>query len=491
MDINNNGRKYIQTYSGTLDINCINVLLKLHTAKNIQAAVQQEVNWFSKSYNKPQTVSQHPPPSSIADFQKMLYLNRYDAICNENGMTPMELAMGCVNRWLSSDHITWMMKTLTESQNDTYCIFLNGALNTDPKTYRRFRNGNANLPSKFIFALNVGRDERGTFLGADDKRGCHWTLCHVDIVAKKIVYGDSLAWPFPSGLLCRVEKYIKAVCKDDEISNYSIVMLHDPQNQCLMSGMHRCGATCAQLYPLQTCTNICGIVVMVVAAIACHNYEFFQHISTSHSNATTFPPIFLQTPSRFGKYLRFVVASWLASNSVNLEYVVPRIWKQQQDHLTSSCSMIYADGESHNNISTPSTDGSKDECKTSNQGIAARTLDHGTPVVVITSDSDGDVTSPPANYMKHDNPIVSPTKKSVPVKEKHYKCSHCDSMFTRKFTLKRHIRNKHINEQPNGNCSCRDCGFKCHKITDLRKHLARTHNVLFRSEKLILENMNG
>lgn len=96
----------------------------------------------------------------------MQWLKWYDT----NGV-----AIGCVNRWISSDHITWMMKTLTEYQNDTYCIFLKGALNTDPKTYRRFRHGNANFLSKFIFALNVGWNERGTFLGGDDKRVCDWT----------------------------------------------------------------------------------------------------------------------------------------------------------------------------------------------------------------------------------------------------------------------------------------------------------------------------
>ena len=29
---------------------------------------------------------------------------------------------------------------------------------------------------------------------------------HVDIEGKKIIYGDSLAWPFLDGLLCRMEK---------------------------------------------------------------------------------------------------------------------------------------------------------------------------------------------------------------------------------------------------------------------------------------------
>ena len=98
-DIKNNGRmKYIDTFSGTLDISCIKILLKLHIAKNIQAAVQQEINWFSKSYTKLRTVSNHPPPSLIEDFQKMLYFNRYGEIIEQNDMTAMELAMVCDNR---------------------------------------------------------------------------------------------------------------------------------------------------------------------------------------------------------------------------------------------------------------------------------------------------------------------------------------------------------------------------------------------------------
>jgi hypothetical protein len=95
-DINSNVKmtwRYIETFAGRLDNDCINVLLKLHTAKKIQAAVEQEVVWFSKAYNKPPTVSQHPPPSSVARFQEMLYSNRYDQICENHGMTATELAM--------------------------------------------------------------------------------------------------------------------------------------------------------------------------------------------------------------------------------------------------------------------------------------------------------------------------------------------------------------------------------------------------------------
>ena len=64
-------------------------------------------------------------------------------------------------------------------------------------------------------------------------------------------------------------------------------------------------------------------------------------------------------------------------------------------------------------------------------------------------------------------------------------------MFTRKFTLKRHTQKEHTNEQSKGNCHCHDCGYKCHKTAELRKHLAGAHNVLFRPEQILLENMNA
>ena len=48
--------------------------------------------------------------------------------------------------------------------------------------------------------------------------------------------------------------------------------------------------------------------------------------------------------------------------------------------------------------------------------------------------------------------------------------------------------NKAYNE---ANCCCHDCDFKCEKITELQKHLTKTNNVVFQSERIIFENING
>ena len=138
--------QYVETSFGKFDQNTIDIMLKFHTAKGIKSAVEQEVAWFSRAYSKPHTVSQHPPASIISDFQELLYSNRYDEICQPHRMPATELATICVNRWLSDDHICWLMKTLTDSQTDTYCIYLNGSLKRDSKTFRRFSRPGQQMP---------------------------------------------------------------------------------------------------------------------------------------------------------------------------------------------------------------------------------------------------------------------------------------------------------------------------------------------------------
>ena len=41
-----------------------------------------------------------------------------------------------------------------------------------------------------------------------------------------------------------------------------------------MKGRHVCGNLCTP-YPLQTCASVCGVISMVVAAVAIHKPDIF------------------------------------------------------------------------------------------------------------------------------------------------------------------------------------------------------------------------
>ena len=113
---------YAETPSGKFSLRSIQNMLKIHEVKNIQAAVEQEIVWFSQDYAKPQAVAEHPPATVILNFQRMLYSTKYDEAISPHGITPTELSMICGNRWLSDDHMTWLMKELNTSETDTYYV---------------------------------------------------------------------------------------------------------------------------------------------------------------------------------------------------------------------------------------------------------------------------------------------------------------------------------------------------------------------------------
>ena len=103
--------------------------------------------------------------------------------------------------------------------------------------------------------------------------------CAMLIEKKKIVYGDSLAWSVPVDLLPRLEQFIEHIYGEC-LSDYSVFECHTSSNVST-EREHKCGFSCASQYPLQTCSDICGVVVLIMAVYACTARSFFSHITTS------------------------------------------------------------------------------------------------------------------------------------------------------------------------------------------------------------------
>ena len=487
---------YAETPSGNFDLSSIQNMIKIHEIKNVKAAVEQEIVWFSQDYTKPQTVAEHPPDTVIMNFQKMLYTYKYDEAIPPHGITPTELSMICGNRWLSDDHMTWIMKELTDSGTDTYCVYLNGVLNADPMKFRRFRCRD-NLPSKVLFSISVGRSPTGeTYFGSDRTPGCHWTMCHVDTFQKKITNGDSLAWYYPNSLIEKANMYIKAISPSDDVANYTIVTCHDPS--ATSSGGHCCGETCAILYPLQTCGSICGVVVMVMAAIACQNPAYFSHLLAKHNQGI--PSVFLQTPSRFNKYLRLVIASWITENSVKTSYVIP----VQDEFPTNAGGDKQEEPYSNSKTCTISEDtAQKRHTDTNGKPHPFPAYKSPKPKTESEFQQNTEGIDKHCNASTNDNSISStqsfkPKKQSKfqlqsTEKKKKFQCRLCTSCFTTNFSFRRHMLSQHPTATGDleGRSECNSCGFKCHRISDLRTHLSKKHNVIFKTESITLNNIDG
>ena len=99
----------------------------------------------------------------------------------------------------------------------------------DPSSLKCFVNGSTK-PDRFLFAVNVGRSCKGdTFIGSVLQRGCHWTMCLVNINSREIIYGDSLGWPVPYGLTDKVYSFIK-LNRSTQRDAFSVILYHDPHS---------------------------------------------------------------------------------------------------------------------------------------------------------------------------------------------------------------------------------------------------------------------
>ena len=140
----------------------------------------------------------YPPESSIKKFQEILYLNPFDDIIPNYDMTPNEVASLCVTRWVLSDLLMWMAKTLNKEQSDFYCCVINSVNDVERLATRKLQSKHL---KGFFFFVNVSKSGGKTVLGTDVIRGAHWTICHVSEENKMIVYGDTLGWHLPEGLI--------------------------------------------------------------------------------------------------------------------------------------------------------------------------------------------------------------------------------------------------------------------------------------------------
>jgi hypothetical protein len=81
------------------------------------------------------------------------------------------------------------------------------------------------------------------------------------------------------------------------------------------------GPICARSYPPQTCSSVCGLVAITSTALAYLAKNLFQNLICKNAKLTGF--LFI-TPSRYAKYLRTVLCTWIIEKTVIIEYVTKR-----------------------------------------------------------------------------------------------------------------------------------------------------------------------
>ena len=169
---------------------------------------------------------------------------------------------------------------------------------------------------RLVLPLNVGQRNGQTFIGGINDSGDHWVLVVVELrLFKRILYCDTLAGKPPSNIIDVVNSYTSHIPRVGMYDEKHLFLAHDPMATSRLG--HVCDWRCRN-YPLQTCSDICGVIVLITAAVAALDRTLFQYLIGPFERGE----IYLQRPSQHAYYLRRILMSWFAESRIEINYVL-------------------------------------------------------------------------------------------------------------------------------------------------------------------------
>ena len=112
---------------------------------------------------------------------------------------------------------------------------------------------------------------------------------------------------------------------------------------------HMCDWRCRN-YPLQTCSDVCGVIVLIIAALAALDRPLFQFLIGPSEKSQ----VYLQRPSQHVYFLRrIIIMCWFAESRIEINYVLlHHDWRDnvrtESDH--SSCLRRFTSGSTRKKL---------------------------------------------------------------------------------------------------------------------------------------------
>lgn len=228
-----------------------------------------------------------------------------------SGLTPKELAsISSDGRkgWLVTSHFYWLSRSVNQQQQHTRFFVLDPGIRK--AAVEKLISGKSVLHVKqLIFVLSVGRQDDGTvYLGTDKMQGDHWSVAVVDVITGRVSYCDTLGWPAPENFLPAIIKYT-CILGLTQAGQLSVRMAHKANTE-----QHVCTPECTN-YPLQTCSDVCGVIAMVCIATAAFDKDLFELLLTPVNRDLN---LYLTDPTLYSSYLRHVLIYWLISGNIDI-----------------------------------------------------------------------------------------------------------------------------------------------------------------------------
>ena len=264
---------------GVFGINELKIIKRIHELMKIKKDIDAENVWFEHEAGLPSENCSKVNQEALKKLQSLLLDNSNGRVVVPPGTVTEDVSSLCCNRWISLGLAQAYAKILNSQGSSSRILVLNGVSNITSEqlgNYLQLVNGVDSL-EHLLLLINVGRDVKGeTYVADMHRKGSHWALLDIDLVAKRYLYCDSLAWPIPSQIeyhLLPVLEALKGICTSNVTlpcrRNQSFLIKAAHVSESVNDvGKHYCTSNCSVNMPLQHCNEICGAVAIMLAAIS-------------------------------------------------------------------------------------------------------------------------------------------------------------------------------------------------------------------------------
>jgi len=261
--------------------------------------------------------------SDLKSYADLIFQNA-DGKCvlkNQPFLLASDLASIAGKGWLTHSVLAGLVNIMQKDAQDTIPFILSDLLMMDEEARKRYLAQKVTCHTKGIaFIVNVGKTSSGVFTSSPKSQpGCHWTFLFVDILENNWYYCDSNCWNIPDDLSLLaapiVEAAFEAIGRPFSGSPSNIFKAHHSKKG---GEAHTCSEECLHNVPIQTCSNVCGVSVSVLASIACFSPILWKEKIISRKDVLPLELDWLRRPTDHSDFLRCCIISWLIKESVDI-----------------------------------------------------------------------------------------------------------------------------------------------------------------------------
>jgi len=341
----NEGEAEIVLDYGCYSVETIRLFKKFHADKVIQDQVRNEIYWVKQGNYLTVDAVSHLDENYVQSLLEIVQNHAQNDVVSIAGYRYYidDLTYLFSERWLSNSliyQICLMLNTkFTESKTLVYCA---SDVMSQAGFCQKMYNDFANIKEgQLILIIPVGCYNGTYFMdsmqithedGSKSTVNCnHFALAVYSLELDMVIYADSLGWGIPDSVKTIFRNVAQKMGKPCPVYN----MCHQSGSN-VNNATHKCTNLCAPNYPLQTCTSICGVSVIVGATLACLYRKGFYGLAGINSHLSSGNIGYLRNISLYSKFLRRVIMHWIVAGTINVNMLVVNLPSSNRQECKSA-----------------------------------------------------------------------------------------------------------------------------------------------------------